>query len=75
MKKIIGKGCVLFQYRLYSDFFFKSLWIEIFEEKKNISENIFFKLQCLVDHLDELDVGLGNEKKSILLHNSYILFS
>ena len=34
----------------------------------------FFKLQCLVDDLAELDVGLGNEKKSILLQNNYILF-
>ena len=52
MKKIIGKGCVLFQYRFYSDFFLKSLWIEIFEEKKNISENIswytkFFQIAML----------------------------
>ena len=35
----------------------------------------FLELQCSVDDLDEVNIGLGNKKKNILLHNSYILFS
>ena len=35
----------------------------------------FLELLCLVDNLDEVDIGLRNEKKNILLHNIYIFLN
>ena len=35
----------------------------------------FLELQYLVDYFDEVDMGIRNEEKNILLHNIYIFFS
>ena len=34
----------------------------------------FLELTCLIDKLDEVDMGLRNEKKNILQPNIYIVF-
>ena len=44
---------------------------------QNISlhAQVYLELQCLVDDLHKVDMGIGNEQNSFLLHKVYIIFS
>ena len=68
-KKNTLKGCVLFQYRNYSDLKKKVSW-EKFVKKRRIFYKIFrsmqnfLEMQCFVDDLDEVNMGLDKNKNA-----------